>query len=253
LCVPFADIEVRLNTRNSLHQTDAASTGKTMADEKSHKSPETSALETVVTKILETANAQNQKMLEVVNLQNQALLEELRRMRQEADNEPERAERQAVRLTQNPAHKRLLQHALEEHEREKNEGSRLHPEESISCVSAHGFTDENGILHSATFDANVQNGRVIRLDNYKVPEAIFTSKLQGGICPMSPKDMLSSDSTEPSKRFKSWVYETFNKPDLLTYVGKPKRVIDRIAVAVPAAATTAPVTTAVTVKSAAAE
>lgn len=178
--------------------------------------PETDAniLETVVSKILETANAQNQ-----------ALLAELRALREREDKAPEKAEQDAIDRALDPARKRLMEVIRIERDRDDRNGGHFLPEENVDCISACGYTDDAGVLHAATFTANIQNGRVIRLTNYKIPEGCYISKNEGGICPFDRNAMFIPNTTLPSQTLKSWIYHTFNKIDISTYVGKPARAI----------------------------
>jgi hypothetical protein len=126
----------------------------------------------------------------------------------------------------NPAKARLMEVIRLQREQDERNGGHFIPEENIPCVSANGYVDSSGKRHSAEFVANIQNGRVVRLTDYKVPAGAYLSYTQeGGFCPFDLYTIFEPNSEIRTQKFKSWIYASFNQVDITAYVGKPREAI----------------------------
>lgn len=73
----------------------------------------------------------------------------------------------------------------------------------------------------ATFDAIVDHkGIVAEIPNYEIPEKAKLSEVNGGVVP-DGIPMLDRVSGKPHKLYSKWLWETYWREDLRTFVGKP--------------------------------
>jgi hypothetical protein len=98
----------------------------------------------------------------------------------------------------------------------------LHPEENVAFCKSDLGIEVGGVLHCATWTANIQKGRVYRLDDYAVPPGTDKSVEEGGICPLRANEIRHPKTGDLMQRFKTWQWQTFGLADHQRFVGKPR-------------------------------